>query len=301
MNGAAMTTGADIATGGGATGGGATGGAALWRRQIGGIVRLELGKVLFSRRALIGWGLAAAPVVLLGTRLLAYVLFSTWGDTFDAPSLIGEENVFAQVYQTLILRLCLYFGCAATFLGLIRGEVNDRALHYYLLAPLKREVLIAGKFVGGLVGAFTLFGLSTFFTRLLMLAYVPTDAPRALLSAPWLPNTLLYLGITFLACLGYGAVFLAVGVARVNPIIPTLVLFGLESVNIFLPSVLKQLSVTYYLTSLCPIPLDLGPIAILASPVPAPVAILGLVALAGALLAWSMRRARWLEVDYGEE
>lgn len=297
MNGAAMTTGADIATGGG----GATGGAALWRRQIGGIVRLELGKVLFSRRALIGWGLAAAPVVLLGTRLLAYVLFSTWGDTFDAPSLIGEENVFAQVYQTLILRLCLYFGCAATFLGLIRGEVNDRALHYYLLAPLKREVLIAGKFVGGLVGAFTLFGLSTFFTRLLMLAYVPTDAPRALLSAPWLPNTLLYLGITFLACLGYGAVFLAVGVARVNPIIPTLVLFGLESVNIFLPSVLKQLSVTYYLTSLCPIPLDLGPIAILASPVPAPVAILGLVALAGALLAWSMRRARWLEVDYGEE
>jgi ABC-type transport system involved in multi-copper enzyme maturation permease subunit len=296
MNGAAMTTGADIATGGGATGG-----AALWRRQIGGIVRLELGKVLFSRRALIGWGLAAAPVVLLGTRLLAYVLFSTWGDTFDAPSLIGEENVFAQVYQTLILRLCLYFGCAATFLGLIRGEVNDRALHYYLLAPLKREVLIAGKFVGGLVGAFTLFGLSTFFTRLLMLAYVPTDAPRALLSAPWLPNTLLYLGITFLACLGYGAVFLAVGVARVNPIIPTLVLFGLESVNIFLPSVLKQLSVTYYLTSLCPIPLDLGPIAILASPVPAPVAILGLVALAGALLAWSMRRARWLEVDYGEE
>lgn len=297
MNGAAMATGADIATGGG----GASGGTALWRRQIGGIVRLELGKVLFSRRALIGWGLAAAPVVLLGTRLLAHILFRSWGDTFDAPSLIGEEDVFAQVYQTLILRLCLYFGCAATFLGLIRGEVNDRALHYYLLAPLKREVLIAGKFVGGLVGAFTLFGLSTFFTRLLMLGYAPTDAPRALLAAPWLPNTLLYLGITFLACLGYGAVFLAVGVARVNPIIPTLVLFGLESVNIFLPSVLKQLSVTYYLTSLCPIPLDLGPIAILASPVPAPVAILGLVALAGALLAWSMRRARWLEVDYGEE
>ena len=120
-------------------------------------------------------------------------------------------------------------------------------------------------------------------------------------SAPWLTHTLMYLGITFLACLGYGAVFLAVGVARGHPIIPTLILFGLEAVNIFLPAVLKQLSVTYYLTSLCPIPLDLGPIAILATPVPAPVAVLGLFALAGALLAWSMRRARRLEVDYGEE
>jgi len=308
MNGAAIATGADTAAGGGRAAGGigpdgfaSTGGAALWGRQVGGIVRLELGKVLFSRRALIGWGLAAAPVLLLGTRMLAILLFGGLDEAGRLPTIIEEEQVYAQVYQTLIMRLCLYFGCAAIFLGLIRGEVNDRALHYYLLAPLKREVLIAGKFVGGLVGAFTLFSLSTLLTRLLMLAFAPADAARAMFSAPWLTHTLMYLGITFLACLGYGAVFLAVGVARVNPIIPTLILFGLESVNIFLPAVLKQLSVVYYLTSLCPVPLDLGPIAIVATPVAAPVAILGLIALAGALLAWSMRRSRRLEVDYGEE
>lgn len=292
MNGAAIATGAGIVTGGGG---------ALWRRQVGGIVRLELGKVLFSRRALIGWGLAAAPVLLLGTRMLAILLFGGLDDAGRLPSLIEEEQVYAQFYQTLILRLCLFFGCATVFLGLIRGEVNDRALHYFLLAPLKREVLVAGKFVGGLVGAFTLFGLSTLVTRLPVLAFAPADAGRAMLSAPWLPHTLAYLGITFLACLGYGAFFLAVGVSRVNPILPTLILFGLESINIFLPAALKPLSIVLYLTSLCPVPLAFGPIAILAEPIAKPVAILGLTALAAALLAWSMRRARHLEVDYGEE
>jgi len=54
-------------------------GAALWGRQIGGIVRLELRKVLFSRRALIGWGLAAAPVALLGARMVALLLLGGTG------------------------------------------------------------------------------------------------------------------------------------------------------------------------------------------------------------------------------
>lgn len=277
------------------------GGAGLWRRQIGGIVRLELRKVLFSRRALIGWGLAAAPVFLLCARTVAILFFDGRGPSHPLPTLMEEEKVYAQLYQTLILRLSLFFGCATIFLGLIRGEVNDRALHYYLLAPLKREVLVGGKFLGGWIGAFALFGLSTLATRLPVLAFSASDAARTMTSAPWLPHTLAYVGVTALACLGYGAVFMAVGVARVNPIIPTLVLFGWESINIFLPAVLKQISVVYYLTSLCPVPLDLGPVAIISAPVPALVALLGLAAVTAALLAWSMRRARRLEVDYGEE
>lgn len=276
-------------------------GAALWGRQIGGIVRLELRKVLFSRRALIGWGLAAAPVALLSARMVALLLLGGTGFDRALPTLLQEEQSFAMVYQTLILRLCLFFGCATIFLGLIRGEVNDRALHYYLLAPLRREVLVAGKFAGGMVGAFALFGLSTVAARLPMLAFAPAGAPAAMFGAPWLPHTLQYLGVTALACLGYGAVFMAIGVARVNPIIPTLVLFGLESVNIFLPAVLKQLSVVYYLTSLCPIPLSLGPIAIVAAPIAPPLAILGLTTLAAVLLALAMRRARRLEIDYADD
>ncbi|MEO8084078.1 MAG: hypothetical protein ABI780_09670 [Ardenticatenales bacterium] len=300
MSGAATTATAP-GEGGGFDGIDRLGGMALWRRQVGGILRLELRKVLFSRRALIGWGLAAAPVFLLVARMVALLLSGGEGFTHGLPSLMQEEKDYAVVYQTLILRLSLFFGCAAIFLGLIRGEVNERSLHYYLLAPLKREVLIGGKFLGGWIGAFALFGLSTLATRLPMLAFAPTDATRAMMSAPWLPNTLTYVGITALACLGYGAVFLIVGLARFNPIIPTLVLFGWESINIFLPAVLKQLSVIYYLTSLCPVPLDLGPVAILSTPVPALVAILGLLALTAVLLAWAMRGARRLEVDYGEE
>ncbi len=276
------------------------GGPALWGRQVGGIVRLELRKVLLSRRALIGWGLAAAPAALLVARMAALLLLGGTGFDRELPTLLQEEQVYAMVYQTLILRLCVFFGCATIFLGLIRGEVNDRALHYYLLAPLRREVLVAGKFAGGLVGAGALFGFATLASRLPMLAFAPSGALPAMAGAPWLPNTLQYLGITALACVGYGALFLAIGVSRVNPIIPTLVLFGIESIHIFLPAPLKPFSVIYYLTSLCPVPLALGPIAIVATPVAAPLAILGLAALAAAMLTLAMRRARDLEIDYAD-
>jgi hypothetical protein len=64
--------------------------------------------------------------------------------------------------------------------------------------------------------------------------------------------SLRYAGITMLACVGYGAFFLVVGLFIRNPIIPALLLYGWEWLNFLLPPLLKKISVIHYLNSLMP-------------------------------------------------
>lgn len=273
----------------------------LWRRQVGAIARLELRKVLWSRMAVIGWGLAALPVLLMALRALVVVL--GYDEALDGGQAI-DETVYAAVFQTLLLRLCVFFGCLAVFVNAIRGEAYARTLHYYLLAPLRREVLVAGKFAGGLAGTGLIFGGAVLATRLIMLVGAPgwaEAAARTMTAGPWLWHTLAYLAVTLLACAGYGAVFLAVGLWRVNPIIPAVVVFAWEAVNAFLPAALQRLSIIHALLALCPVPVSLGPIAILGEPPSRPVAALELALVTVLLVALAMRKARGLEALYGED
>ncbi len=269
----------------------------LWRRQVGGIVRLELGKVLVSRWALVGWGLALLPVMLMAARVAIAVIAQLQGK----PDVV-DEQAYAVVYQALILRLCVFFGCLAIFINLFRGEQHQRTLHYYLLAPVRREVLVAGKFLGGWLGAALLFGGAVLVTRLLVLVpHGSSEALRMVTGGAWLGLTLAYLGVVLLACLCYGALFLVVGILPINPIGPAIFLFAWESANLFLPAVLKPFSVLYYLQALFPVPLDLGPVAVLSQPPSTPVALVGLAALVAVLVGLAMRRARRLEASYGED
>jgi hypothetical protein len=60
-----------------------------------------------------------------------------------------DTNIFAGVFQLFYLRLAVFFGCLGIFMNLFRGEVLDKSLHFYFLAPIRREVLMAGKFLTG--------------------------------------------------------------------------------------------------------------------------------------------------------
>ena len=68
-----------------------------------------------------------------------------------------------------------------------------------------------------------------------------------------LEHAAIYLGVTVLACVGYGAFFLVAGMLFRNPILPAAAILIWEGINPFLPAVLKQFSVIYYLKSLCPV------------------------------------------------
>ena len=112
-----------------------------------------------------------------------------------------------------------------------------------------------------------------------------------------------------LGCVGYGSIFLAVGLYVRNPIIPAAVLLGWESINGILPHALQKMSILYYLQSLCPIPapIDDGAptlIQLLASPAaPAsrPGAILGLLMLTAFVLWVASLAVRRMQISYGAE
>lgn len=248
------------------------------------------------------WGLyllALAPVFVFGARAFAHFAFPN--EFNDADDIAGVTLLFAGLYQGFILRVVIFLACVAVFGNLIRRELLDRSLHYYFLSPVRREVLVVAKFLTGLLVTFLLFGLTTVVS--FFLTYLPHDSTAVqsfLFSGPGLGHLGAYLLVTFLACVGYGAVFLALGFFFKSPAIPALAVFGWEFILFLLPPLLKKVSVFYYLQSLCPVPVPVGVLAVLAD-APSPwVAIPGLLILALALIALSAWKIRGMEISYDE-
>jgi ABC-type transport system involved in multi-copper enzyme maturation permease subunit len=271
---------------------------ALWLRQIAAILRLEVRKNFFGRRAFLIYLLAGAPVLLMAALTLLEPdaeegIRRNWGQA---------AIIFANLYEGLILRTVVFFGCAWIFMNLFRGEVVDKSLHYYFLAPLRREVLVAGKYLSGLVTSSVLFTGTTAGT--LFFLYLARGYPanvEYLFHGPGLRQVLTYLGITLLACLGYGAFFLIIGLFFRNPIIPGLVIYGWEWINFLLPPVLKRISVVHYLHSLAPVPVPEGPFALVAEPTPAWISVPGLLIVTALVLLFAGLRIRHMEISYGGE
>jgi ABC-type transport system involved in multi-copper enzyme maturation permease subunit len=229
------------------------------------------------------------------------------GQGYNPPE---SSMVFAGVFQFFYLRLAIFFGCLGIFMNLFRGEVLDKSLHFYFLAPIRRDVLMAGKFLAGLLATCIIFVTSE---MLQIVVFTSSFSPNArdvyLYHNHGLAQAAAYLGVTALACLGYGALFLAAGILFRNPILPAGAILAWESVNPFLPALLKKFSVLYYLKSLCPVDIPSPPgtpalLALLVSnpdPVSAPVAIMGIVIVALLVLYVSSFQVRRMEINYTTE
>lgn len=224
---------------------------------------------------------------------------------------LGEDAiVFAGIFQFFFLRLAIFFGCLGIFMNLFRGEVLDKSLHFYFLAPIRREVLMAGKFLAGLLATCVIFVTSEVLQTLAFLWHFnPHMKDVYLYHNHGLEHAFIYLGVTVLACIGYGAFFLVAGMLFRNPIIPAAVVLVWEWFNPFLPAVLKQFSVIYYLKSLCPVEIPVSPgtpglFALLisnADPVSPPYAVVGLLVVALIALGVSSVQVRRMEINYTAE
>jgi hypothetical protein len=116
-----------------------------------------------------------------------------------------------------------------------------------------------------------------------------------------LSQLLTYSLISLLACIGYGAFFIVVGLFVRNPIIPALVLYGWEAINFLLPPLLKKVSVIHYLNSLMPLPLNVGPLGVVAEPTPAYISVPGLLIVTAIVLIAAGSRIRRMEIRYGSD
>src|ERR1017187_6463864 len=274
----------------------------LWLTQIAAVVRLEMRKTFLARRGLWVYLLAALPLLIFSLH--------SWDASHHHRSCdFGQDtNIFAGIFQLLVLRLVLFFGCLGIFMNLFRGEMLDRSLHFYFLSPVRREVILAGKYFSGLIAALTIFTSSTVLQWFALYAHFPSSTLTAYLrdGNGW-SHLAAYAGVTMLGCVGYGSVFLLAGALFKNPIIPAAVIMLWESINAFLPSLLQKFSVIYYLKSLCPIeaPPDIPPpfsmMIVNADPISAAVAGPGVLLFTVLVLAVAAMRVRRMEIDYGTD
>lgn len=252
-------------------------------------------------------------VVYFDGRRQARLLFvdGTLDESDISPVLDFEEDraVFAGIFQYFYLRLALFFGCLGMFMHLFSGEMSNRTLHYWFLAPARREVVLVGKYAAGLMASAAIFsgGALLAFTALVW----PHDAVevQAYWNSGGVAHAFWYVAAAVLGCVGYGSVFLAVGLYVRNPVVPAAVLLAWEAAAGILPHALQKASILYYLQSLCPVPAPLPDdapmlirlLAAPAAPASRPVAVLGLLLLTAFVLWIAGRAVRRMEISYGAE
>ena len=272
----------------------------LWMRQIAAVLRLEMKKTFFSKRGWWIYCLAAGPVLIT----LLHWMFEARVRGANNHRLGDDSIVFAALFQFFYLRATIFFGCMGIFSNLFRGEMLEKTLHYYFLTPMRRELLVIGKYLAGLSVALVLFVGSTAAAFLTIARHFGPAWTDYLYHGPGLSQLGSYMLVAALACIGYGAVFLMCGLFFRNPMIPAAVVFVWENLNPFLPALLKKISVIFYLRSLCPVEVPVPPpfsvMVIDADPTPAWLAVPGLLALALILLAYTAISARQTEINYGE-
>jgi ABC-type transport system involved in multi-copper enzyme maturation permease subunit len=219
------------------------------------------------------------------------------------PAQIEEDTqVLAGIVQLYYFRLGIFFACMAIFTWLFRGEMVERTLHYQFLVPVRREVLVVGKFLAGALIAIALFETAVLACFYFMYSRFGTAGKSYVFDGPGLAQLGSYLLVTALACLGYGAVFLAFSLLFKNPIIPGVVIMGWEAIAPIFPAWAQRLSITFYLKHLCPVSLPIrGPLAIftvVSEPVSPFIAVLGLLSLTIAILALSCFLIHRMEITY---
>jgi hypothetical protein len=262
--------------------------------QVREVMRMELGRSVSPWRSLWLLALAVPPLLIIAAHAI-----------HDHQHRLEEETlIITAIIQIFYVRFAIFFGCLGIFLRLFRGEIAERTLHYAFLAPVRRESLAVGKFLAGTVTAVGVFASGVVASFVLMYAHFP-DGRRFLLDGPGAAHLAAYLLVAALACIGYGAVFLALSLVFKNPAPAAVIVFLWEGINGVLPVWLKHFGVTFYLKPLFPVELPVAGISglftIVAEPVPRGLAVAGLIAFAGLVVALACWRIRYVEVSYSTD
>ena len=263
------------------------------------VMRLEIRKYFLGKRAILVWLLASMPVTLLAIRAVALAIFT---EELASLNVAEDAGVFANLIFPFMLRFFVFFGSVAIFAQLARGDILDKSLHYWFLTPVRREVVVLGKYGAGLLASTVIFSVSTLASLFfLFLPHGWEGMSRHFLHGPGLGHAAAYLGVVWLGCIGYGALFLAIGLRFRNPIVMAVALLLWESFSFLMPAVLKRLTMVHYLEALCPVPVSDGPFALLADPPSAWFSIPGIAALSAALLWTAFHAIRRMDVQYGTD
>lgn len=263
----------------------------LWTAQVATIARVEIGRNLRHRRVIWLYVVAALPLLILPMVPIAV-----------HSNLEQTTQILAFSFQNIYLRFVIFGGCVGLFSWILRGEMVQKTLHYYFLAPVRRQVLLLGKFLAGLVTATIVFGLSVFLSFVLIYAHFGSEGTAYVFHGPGLGQLAGYLGVTLLGCLGYGAIFVTLSLFIRNPILPAVIVLFWEIFHPVLPAFLQRLSVMFYLQQLCPVAVPqeggMALFTVIVEPVSAWIAVPGLICLSVVVLVIAALKIQKTEISY---
>ncbi len=260
----------------------------LWSRQVDAVAWVEFKRFWLSRRAIGIYIIALAPNFLMLPLLIR-------------PGRAGMlSTAYAVFFEMFWLRLVIFFGCASIFSQFFRGEILQKTLHYYLLVPVRREIVVLGKYLAAFSGTAMLFSLTTISSYLL---YWGRSARGRdfLAGSAGIPELARYVAVVIIACAAYGALFLLLGLLFKNPMLPSMFVLTWESLNYVLPAELQRVSIVHYLRPLLPVILPRGPFVILTEPPSPLVGIPGLMLVTAALLVLAGLVLRRTEITYSAD
>ena len=263
----------------------------LWTAQLTAFVQSEVKRIFLKRRSVWIYLVAFAPVAILMLKR------PTNGRDLEATT-----KQMAWLFQVYYLHVAIFIGCLGVFTWLFRGEIVEKTLHYHFLAPMRREFLVLGKFLAGMVTTSVIFALGVFGTFSLLYAHDGAIGRAFVLNGPGLGHLAAYLGVTVLACIGYGSIFIALSLLIRNPILPAIFVLVWENFHSVLPALLQKFSIMFYLKQLSPVSVPAEGFWALFSvgsePVPPWLAVPGLLALCAAILVFACFRIRKVEISY---
>lgn len=271
-----------------------------WRSQIGVLIQRELRRGLFTKRRVWIYLLAFIPTLMTFIHRVG-----PFPDPVNAAALQNDTDVLAGIVQLYYVKLGLFFACMGIFSWLFRGEMVERTLHYAFLSPVRREVLVVGKFLVGAITAIILFETALLGCFYFVYSRLGTLGSEYVFHGPGLRQMGAYALVIALGALGYGAVFLGLSLVFKNPIVPGALVFGWEAITPILPRTLQLLSITFYLKQLYPVHVFPPGILSLFTIEPEPLSwfttIFGVLCFTAAVLVFSCYRIRKLEITYTTE
>lgn len=228
------------------------------------MIRLSLTRYRRSRHFWTALILAMIPLFGAAVFSLVYLLGS--GFAFSNPLTISvpfldlevDEARMSEVvesFQYIFKGAFLHFGmifAALTFANsVIREESAEQTLHYLFLQPTRRWVIVIGKYIAFMLMALPCFVVSLVLVKFMLLMPFGGEGLAAFFSGENIWLTLKEIAVMLLAISSFTALFLGLSNFLKNPIVP-LMIYGWEAAVSFLPAVLKQYSITYYLKSMLP-------------------------------------------------
>jgi ABC-type transport system involved in multi-copper enzyme maturation permease subunit len=237
-------------------------------RQVAAATRLALHRTLRSSHLWVALAFAGLPLLLMAAQAAFMMVVSgfSFSDPLLAEGVAGPTGVTLgegaraastkDIFQTILIGAYLHFAVffSATLFGnsALRQEIDDQTLHYLYLQPVRRWVVVLGKYLGFLLMAVPIFCGAVILGQLLILLPYGVDGLRnVLFTASRLTGLLRECLVVATALALFSAVFMAVGSVLKNLFV-VFIFYGWEQLSSLLPTTLKNYSLTYYFKHMMP-------------------------------------------------